>query len=147
MALSKSLDSQLLEPYDSNSSVNSFCKFNKRPLTDTPIVSTIGSPITREQSYDDYDEDEEEDEDRGNINSIQEEEGGDSSGTTTNKHKPTSLHKTKNISHLNLSELSHKDTTTNKEGSPDAELLKIQENTALIAAKQLVGNKASEKGG
>ena len=84
MALSKSLDSQLLEPYDSNSSVNSFLpEFNKRPLTDTPIVSTIGSPITREQSYDDYDEDEEEDEDRGNINSIQEEEGGDSSGTTT----------------------------------------------------------------
>ena len=131
MALSKSLDSQLLEPYDSNSSVNSFLpEFNKRPLTDTPIVSTIGSPITREQSYDDYDEDEDE-EDRGNINSIQEEEGGDSSGTTNNKHKPTSLHKTKNISHLNLSELSHKDTTTNKDGSPDAELLKIQENTQL----------------
>ncbi|KGU34262.1 6-phosphofructo-2-kinase [Candida albicans P75063] len=147
LALSKSLDSQLLEPYDSNSSVNSFLpEFNKRPLTDTPIVSTIGSPITREQSYDDYDEDEDEEEDRGNINSIQEEEGGDSSGTTNNKHKPTSLHKTKNISHLNLSELSHKDTTTNKDGSPDAELLKnSREHAASIAAKQLVGNKPPEK--
>ncbi|ABN68218.2 6-phosphofructose-2-kinase [Scheffersomyces stipitis CBS 6054] len=56
MGVSKSLDSQLLESRDS-SNVN-LPEFNKRPLTDTPIVSSMASPETREQSSDDEDEDE-----------------------------------------------------------------------------------------
>lgn len=79
MGVSQSLDSQLLEGRNAGSSP--LPEFNKRPLTDTPIVSGVASPVTRDQSsdYDETDDDEA-------------------------KHDSPML-KTKNISHLNLTDL------------------------------------------
>lgn len=96
LSISKSLDSQLLEQVDSNSSVNSLMlpEFNKRPLTDTPIVSSMGSPITRYQSSEeDY---ESEKNQTTTTTTIAEEE-------EHHAHHP--LKKTRNISDLNLSDM------------------------------------------
>ncbi|RCK63546.1 6-phosphofructo-2-kinase 1 [Candida viswanathii] len=141
LALSKSLDSQLLEPCDSNSSVNSYLpEFNKRPPTDTPIVSTMGSPMTREQSeYEDDDDDDDEVEHQRDINPIEEEECD--SSTREDQATPI-LHKTKNISHLNLSEMDKSEgEVENKESSPvpDASPSSRKE-AALYAAKKIMGN-------
>ncbi|KAL6449643.1 PFK26 6-phosphofructo-2-kinase 1 [Candida maltosa Xu316] len=140
LALSKSLDSQLLEPCDSNSSINSILpEFNKRPPTDTPIVSTMGSPITGDQSEEDDDDDDDEDEveyegeesnNQRDINPIQEEE--------CDKDEKQKLRKTKNISHLNLADLGKEETPSSlddTESTPDSRSV-----AASIAAKRIVGN-------
>ncbi|EGW32336.1 uncharacterized protein SPAPADRAFT_50901 [Spathaspora passalidarum NRRL Y-27907] len=92
LAMSKSLDSQMLEPCDSTSSVSSLLpEFNKRPLTDTPIVSSMASPVTRYQSS-------EEDDGAPEHSTIHEEDEEAADNVAP-------LRKTRNISHLNLSEL------------------------------------------
>ncbi|RLV94591.1 6-phosphofructo-2-kinase 1 [Spathaspora sp. JA1] len=98
LAMTKSLDTQLLEPSDSTSSMGSLLpEFNKRPLTDTPIVSSMGSPVTREQSS-------EEDENIPGTSIIHEEDEGTEAAAVTTTTVPP-LRKTRNISHLNLSDL------------------------------------------
>ena len=153
LALSKSLDSQLLEPSDSNNSTNSYLPaFNKRPPTDTPIVSTMGSPMTGEQSEDDDDDDEDEydydhdDDTQRNINLIEEEEC-----ESSNKEEQVTpkLHKTKNISHLNLSELSkeeqEKATSKEEEEEKKKDNNKNQGDTSLTAAAVLEASPTSRK--
>ncbi|KAI5969277.1 PFK26 [Candida margitis] len=113
LALTKSLDSQLLEPSESNNSTNSFLpEFNNRPLTDTPFVSYVGSPITREQSNgEDYDN--------------QAENGIDS------------IHKSKNISHLNLTDLA------DNQSSSETESLRQARNSAAHVAASMVGTQST----
>lgn len=62
--------------YSHQNSSSNLPEFNKRPLTDTPIVSNFASPETRTQSDDDEE-----------------------------PPAPDPLHKTKNISHLSLADL------------------------------------------
>lgn len=154
LTLSKSLDSQLLEPCDSNSSTNSYLPaFNKRPPTDTPIVSTMGSPMTREQSEDEDDDDDDDEDDTSNtidengnqrgINRIEEEEC-----ESSNKEDQTTpvFHKTKNISHLNLSEMGKAEQNVEKPtdknvSSPVPDVSpKSRKEAALYAAKKIMGN-------
>lgn len=113
LALTKSLDSQLLEPSESNNSVNSFLpEFNNRPLTDTPFVSYVGSPITREQSNSD---------DNGNQNSGETEQ----------------MQKARNISHLNLTDLADNQSLS------ETESLKEARNSAAHRAASMVGTQSA----
>ncbi|ODV76898.1 6PF2K-domain-containing protein [Suhomyces tanzawaensis NRRL Y-17324] len=96
MGVSQSLDSQLLENHLSEGSTTPLPEFNKRPLTDTPIVSSMASPVTREQSSDEEDE---EDGDDHTIKSKKPEPAGKES-------KIGPISKTRNISHLSLADLS-----------------------------------------
>ncbi|KAG5421322.1 PFK26 [Candida metapsilosis] len=108
LALTKSLDSQLLEPSESNNSVNSFLpEFNNRPLTDTPFVSNVGSPV----AADDNDNNEVSD---------------------TN-----SIHKGKNISHLNLADLA------DNQSSSETESLTEARNSAAHRAASMVGTQST----
>ncbi|KAI5965524.1 PFK26 [Candida theae] len=113
LALTKSLDSQLLEPSISNTSVNSFLPdFNNRPLTDTPFVSNVGSPIAAEESST------EDDQSHG-------------AGSTNQ------IHKGKNISHLNLADLAH------NESSSETESLMEARNSAAHRAASMVGTQST----
>lgn len=114
LALTKSLDSQLLEPSESNNSVNSFLpEFNNRPLTDTPFVSYVGSPLTREQSNtEDYDNQE--------------------TGATD------LVRKSKNISHLNLTDLADSNQSLS-----ETESLKEARNSAAHRAASMVGTQST----
>ncbi|CAN3374919.1 hypothetical protein DIURU_003698 [Diutina rugosa] len=76
LGVSKSLDSTLSSGHGSQVSLP---EFNKRPLTDTPIVSSLASPITRHAS---------------DIEEVYEEEDANAE-----------FRRTKNISHLNLSDM------------------------------------------
>ena len=146
LALSKSLDSTLLEPCDSNSSTTSLLpEFNKRPLTDTPIVSNMGSPISRELYSDDYDYEDDEGE-KGETNEINnnnnnnqnhrennEEENGNNPRAVSSKESESQDsnitrsegNRVKRISHLNLAEL-------NDNKSPDSS---ISETESLSHAR------------
>lgn len=78
-------------------------EFNKRPLTDTPIVLSVASPETRTQSSDD-------EEDSAGLFSHFRSHGDQlpQRKRLSPKEAPVSedpLHKTKNISHLNLADL------------------------------------------
>lgn len=85
MGVSKSLDSQLIGELDGGSTP-ALPEFNKRPLTDTPIVSSAGSPMTRYQSS-------------------EFEETDDETDHRDHEKNDRPMLKTNNISHLNLSEL------------------------------------------
>lgn len=82
MAPSALLDAAYFSPQQSTLNLP---EFNKRPLTDTPIVLTVASPVTREQSSDS--------------------ESDTDSSSQTPEVKKTPIHKTKNISHLSLVDL------------------------------------------
>lgn len=120
--MSHSLDSQMHHlqfPHNpsffgSNSSSNSnLPEFNKRPLTDTPIVSSMASPITRDQSSDDdSDTDLEENQKQSLRSKISKAFKVDSKGK---EESDRPILKTKNISHLNLTDLG--DTVMNKSNS------------------------------
>lgn len=104
MEFTKSLDSQVLGSSDSNSNLP---EFNKRPLTDTPIVSSVASPITRTQSYE-YDDDKTEDEYKNKV-------VGDSTivEESSEEGAQAPIAKTKNISHLNLLDLQSRSVSPN----------------------------------
>ncbi|ODV65156.1 6PF2K-domain-containing protein [Hyphopichia burtonii NRRL Y-1933] len=100
MNISKSLDSHLSNNFNTNTPNNDsntiLPEFNKRPLTDTPIVSSMGSPITKYQSSDYYDTDDDMDDNKKTIDEK----------LNSNSKRP--ILKTKNISHLNLTDLDDK---------------------------------------
>lgn len=86
-------------------------EFNKRPLTDTPIVSSVTSPETRFQSSDD---DDDEDDEEGDGDGEEDDEDvlfslfRNASGRLPQRPKQdpsAALRKTKNISHLSLMDL------------------------------------------
>lgn len=132
----QSLDSQALEP---SSSFSNLPEFNKRPLTDTPVVSSFASPVTRSQSSEDEDNDPTEDEAapvrrRGGLVVDQSVSSNDVTLTTPPHPQSSSAHasttaqsepssssastdgsipKTKNISHLNLAELDSRSASPN----------------------------------
>ncbi|EDK37434.2 hypothetical protein PGUG_01532 [Meyerozyma guilliermondii ATCC 6260] len=86
MQIGRSIDTQLDASNLSNSSLP---EFNKRPLTDTPIVSGTTSPITQDHSSDDDKEEE-----------------------PPKKNDTEPLKKSmKNISHLNLSDLHERNSS------------------------------------
>lgn len=84
MTMSLSLNSHMADDRDGSSPLP---EFNKRPLTDTPIVSSVASPATRDQSSD-FDETDDEE-------------------LKTNTESESPILKTKNISHLNLTDLNN----------------------------------------
>ncbi|KAG7192461.1 uncharacterized protein KQ657_001862 [Scheffersomyces spartinae] len=94
LTITLSLDQQLLTN-PANVSNSNLPMFNKRPLTDTPIVSTVTSPYEGAVDNDGYIYGEE-----------GEEEDDDLDPESTKKDQ--ALPKTKRISHLNLSELNEK---------------------------------------
>ncbi|KAK6205179.1 6-phosphofructose-2-kinase [Scheffersomyces amazonensis] len=132
LAMSK-LDSTLLDSLNSASSSQSnlLPEFNKRPLTDTPIVSSLTSPITREQSSDDEEEEEESD-----LKKTEDETDTEIEVDDKNKKKPSSdsestpLKKTKNISHLNLTDLVEEETKKGEKHAKPQEppLIRIDNN-------------------
>lgn len=87
MSQAELLDSTFFSPQHSNTNLP---EFNKRPLTDTPIVSSLASPVTREQSSDSEQDDDTEDE---------------PPAKEKKKKLELSMSKTKNISHLSLVDL------------------------------------------
>lgn len=91
MAQSGLLDGTYFSPQQSNLNLP---EFNKRPLTDTPIVSSVASPVTREQSSDSEAEDESSDQLRVKK---EKKNGSRSSGSAISNMK--------NISHLSLVDL------------------------------------------
>ncbi|KAK6463890.1 6-phosphofructo-2-kinase-domain-containing protein [Scheffersomyces coipomensis] len=105
LTLTKSLDSTILDSSNSSSQSN-LPEFNKRPLTDTPIVSSLASPITREQTSDEEEADDEDDDchDNDGKQKIQKSEEHPKS-TNIEQSDSITLKKTKNISHLNLTDL------------------------------------------
>lgn len=114
MSESKSLDSQMFQSCSPDSeghgSNSNLPEFNKRPLTDTPIVSSMGSPITREQSSE-YDEDEDEEVDTDvdanqlDVDTLDADATIVAPNANTDTNVPASISKTKNISHLSLADL------------------------------------------
>lgn len=84
------LDTRYFSPQHSNLNLP---EFNKRPLTDTPIVSSVASPVTREQSSDS-----ESDDDDHTLQDIAED-------SENGKSSSSAISKTKNISHLSLMDL------------------------------------------
>lgn len=128
MGFTQSLDSQVLATCDSNSSLP---EFNKRPLTDTPIVSSVTSPVTRTQSSDDEDCDENDITDsesaKGTLkgkqsNSTNQNVDIDSESTQDDENTvveddeqpfKSQIAKTKNISHLNLLDLNSRSVSPN----------------------------------
>jgi 6-phosphofructo-2-kinase len=133
----QSLDSQALEP---SSSFSNLPEFNKRPLTDTPVVSSFASPVTRSQSSEDEDNDHTEDEAapvrrRGGLvvdqsvsfndvtltsppsqpqsSSAHASTAAQSNSSSLSAPADGSIPKTKNISHLNLAELDSRSVSPN----------------------------------
>lgn len=119
MSISQSLDSQISHLQHlhnihnpnhngSNSSSNSnLPEFNKRPLTDTPIVSSMASPITRDQSSDEDSDTDLEDKSsnpllRSKISKALKPDAKDKEESEDNDRP---IFRTKNISHLNLTDL------------------------------------------
>ncbi|CAK9435995.1 uncharacterized protein LODBEIA_P05790 [Lodderomyces beijingensis] len=158
LSLSKSLDSQLLEPFDSNTSLSSFLpEFNKRPLTDTPIVSHTGSPQTRDQSSDDEDDDDhrstraapgngnrdekEEQEQEQEEKQKQDDQQQGNNDEKSTKEKGSSSSVTKKISHLNLAELG--DESNSPASLSETESLNKARNAAAHAGASLVGTQDS----
>lgn len=84
MAQTGLLDTRYFSPQHLNTNLP---EFNKRPLTDTPIVLSVASPVTREQLSDDETDDEQ---------TLME---------TMEEPKASAILKTKNISHLSLMDL------------------------------------------
>lgn len=109
MGVTQSLDSQIAQGTQSDDT--DLPEFNKRPLTDTPIVSGVASPITRDQ-LSDYETDEEYDksDDRKthSVPVITKTEPESPEG-------PEMYRKTKNISHLNLMDLNAQSEDKNDE--------------------------------
>ncbi|SGZ57543.1 CIC11C00000004553 [Sungouiella intermedia] len=93
MAQAALLDTRYFSPQHSNLNLP---EFNKRPLTDTPIVSSVASPVTQEQLSDS--ETEECDDSADNA------APGIRRSSSKSKSK-SPIHKTKNISHLSLVDL------------------------------------------
>ncbi|KAK6459417.1 6-phosphofructo-2-kinase-domain-containing protein [Scheffersomyces xylosifermentans] len=138
MNISKSLDSSLLESHSSNSSLP---EFNKRPLTDTPIVSSMASPITREQSSADEEEDDTDREDRLTDTDKDASNNKDSNDSSKSNKKSSSdkdedkdggapILKTKNISHLNLADLSMDETIQIEQADVKDDSKQENKNTA-----------------
>ena len=136
MGVSKSLDSQLLESRDS-SNVN-LPEFNKRPLTDTPIVSSMASPETREQSSDDEDEDESHEDPMKKVKEELKNIQKSSKNKDTDEMKPPSISRTRNISDLNLADMNpNVDLEKLKDPEEDSNKLKNLESNTLKPAVSL----------
>lgn len=99
MVVTQSLDSQMA--LAANGGETDLPEFNKRPLTDTPIVSSVASPITRDQ-LSDCETDEEYDKiDQRTTQSVP----IITQTKPESPERPELYRKTKNISHLNLTDL------------------------------------------
>ncbi|KAI5963815.1 PFK26 [Candida pseudojiufengensis] len=145
LALSKSLDSQLLDYSDSNNSTTSFLpEFNKRPLTDTPMVSHVGSPEVRNDDDGDDNDVQFGDGEDENYSGDDEEENDktiENIKQTTKDEKDLNKSK-KNISHLNLSELVDDQSSSNSE----TESMNRARNSAAHAGASLVGTQSTFTG-
>lgn len=86
------LDTRYFSPQHSNLNLP---EFNKRPLTDTPIVSSVASPVTQEQLSE---SDEDEDDETCEKNALSGKKGHQ-------KKSGGAMSTTKNISHLSLVDL------------------------------------------